>query len=351
MKIIRQCESPGLGTYQDQIRQMFDYAPSETISFERDMPNFAPSFQIGVIVGPSGSGKSILAEEAFGLHAQPNWSSDLSVVAHFVGDGIERLCGAGLRSVPDWCKPYQALSTGGKHRADCARLLRDMSVIDEFTSTVDRNTAKSIAASAAKFIRSRSLSRVVFCTCHYDVLEWLEPDWVFDTSVWQFQDSRCLRRPKVRIEIEPCEAEEVWPVFAQHHYLTGKINRSCNAWACRIDGALVAFTSVIAFPNANFSGAWREHRTVVLPEFQGLGVGRAAVEAVAQAILDTGGRFFSKTTHPAFGIYRNASPKWRATSKNGKSRADYGTTKTKTKEDGHKMSHIDRTCYSHEYIG
>jgi hypothetical protein len=51
------------------------------------------------------------------------------------------------------------------------------------------------------------------------------------------------------------------------------------------------------------------------------------------------------------GQYRNISPKWRATSKNGKARNDYQTTKTVTKEDKHKGAHSHRVCYSHEYVG
>ena len=50
------------------------------------------------------------------------------------------------------------------------------------------------------------------------------------------------------------------------------------------------------------------------------------------------------------GGYRNASTLWRATSKNGKARKDYKTGK-KTKESGHSFKHIDRVCFSHEYMG
>jgi hypothetical protein len=67
-------------------------------------------------------------------------------------------------------------------------------------------------------------------------------------------------------------------------------------------------------------------------------------------VLDAGGRFFSKTSHPSFGEHRNKSNKWRPTSKNGKKRLDYKEGQN-TKEDGHKMKHRFRMCYSHEYIG
>lgn len=334
-----------------KILEMYDYAPAGTISFIASKPDFPSDFSVGLIVGPSGSGKSVLLSTLFGGSQTPVWNDDVSVIDHFGADGIDRLCGAGLRSVPDWCKSYRMLSTGAKHRADVARLLQSQSCIDEFTSTVDRNTAKSIASSARAFAKRNELSRVVFASCHYDIAEWLMPDWLFDTGVWRFKDSRCLRRPRVVIDIVPCDPKEFWPMFSKHHYLSASINKSANCWVGIVDGAVVAFTSVIAFPNANFKSAWREHRTVVLPEFQGMGIGSAIVESVAELITSSGSRFFSKTAHPAFGEYRNKSPKWRATSKNGMKRHDYATTKTKTKEDSHKMNHAHRVTYSHEYIG
>ena len=225
------------------------------------------------------------------------------------------------------------------------------SSIDEFTSTIDRDTAKSLSNSIGRYIRGSGLERVVFATCHYDVEEWLLPDWVFDTITWAMLDRGCLRRPKIEIQIEPCHPKEVWPIFSPHHYLTAQINASCNAWVVFWGDRLVGFTSIIAFPNGNFSNAWREHRTVILPEFQGLGIGRAAIEAVGDMLISYGCRLFSKTVHPSFGIHRNKSDRWRQTSKNGMARRDYENAKCITKEDGHKMRHTNRVAYSHEYIG
>jgi len=63
-----------------------------------------------------------------------------------------------------------------------------------------------------------------------------------------------------------------------------------------------------------------------------------------------GYRYFSKTAHRRLGEYREASPNWKATSKNKKNRIDYRQY-SGTKEDGHKMRHVERVCYSHEYVG
>jgi GNAT superfamily N-acetyltransferase len=112
----------------------------------------------------------------------------------------------------------------------------------------------------------------------------------------------------------------------------------------------VGFASAIAYPSGSVKNAWRGHRTVVLPDFQGFGMGVKISDAVAEMFHSNGCRYFSKTAHPRMGQYREASPLWKATSKNKKARNDYNA-KRNTKENGHKMKHAGRMCFSHEYIG
>lgn len=321
-----------------------------------DIPKLPGAWSVGVIVGPSGSGKSKLLEQMDTLGegaipAELEWDPRKSIVAHFesADDAIERLGAVGLNSIPSWAKPYQVLSNGERHRADIARALRSGVMLDEFTSVVDRSVAKSLSVALRRYVDGKGLQGLVLATCHYDVIPWLDPDWVFDTATRKLTVGRSLRRPVVELELLPCTAE-AWSVFRQHHYLDGNINRSARCWVAVWDGVLVGFASALAFPNANFKNAWREHRTVVLPDFQGMGLGVRISDAVAKGVVEMGGRYFSKTAHPRMGAYREASPAWRATSKNGKARPDYGTTKTATKEDGHKLRHTERVCYSHEYV-
>jgi ABC-type ATPase with predicted acetyltransferase domain len=99
----------------------------------------------------------------------------------------------GLGSVPTWLRPYPALSNGEKFRADLARLVCDAperAIVDEFTSVVDRQIAKFGALAFAKAWRRLKAKKVVLLTPHYDVVEWLEPDWVFDTAKRSFARGR-----------------------------------------------------------------------------------------------------------------------------------------------------------------
>lgn len=63
--------------------------------------------------------------------------------------------------------------------------------------------------------------------------------------------------------------------------------------------------------------SFREHRLVVLPQMQGVGIGSSISEAIGEYYLLKGHRYFTKTSHGKLGSYRNKNPeKWRKTGKN-----------------------------------
>jgi ABC-type lipoprotein export system ATPase subunit/GNAT superfamily N-acetyltransferase len=328
----------------------FDYEWDGTTSFEVPTISIPEEFNIGLIVGPSGSGKSTIAQE-IGEYTPPRWDKGKTIAAHFADsqDAIDRLTGVGLNSVPAWCKPYNVLSTGEKHRADIARSLGSGAVIDEYTSVIDRNVAQSMSVAVSRFIRKNGLKRVVFVTCHYDVAEWLNPCWIYETRSRKMLPRGGLQRSTIQLEIIPCGIE-AWSMFRDHHYLSGNINRGSRCWLAVWRNTPVAFLSALALPNPYLENAWREHRTVVHPDFQGMGLGVRCSDAVGDVFLAEGKRYFSKTAHPRMGEYREKSPKWRATSKNRMRRQDYKNERI-SKESKNKLMHADRFCYSHEYIG
>lgn len=88
----------------------------------------------------------------------------------------------GLNTVPSWSKPRKVLSNGEGYRADLARKIDSNIVIDEFTSVVNRETAKSCSMALSKYIKRNKLKNIVIATCHHDILDWLEPDWVYCTD-------------------------------------------------------------------------------------------------------------------------------------------------------------------------
>ena len=328
----------------------FDYSFDGTSRFE--LPKFdAPlrdgSWSVGLIVGPSGSGKSQLLRRHYGETEQPEWAQGKAIVSHFesAADAMNKLAAVGLSSVPSWCRPYHVLSNGEQFRARMARMLAANTSFDEFTSVVDRTVAKSCCWAVQREIRKEAMKGVVFASCHRDIIEWLQPDWVFDTLTASMMPRGCLcRRPPITISIEPC-SRSLWSIFAQHHYMSANLSKTCRSWIALWDGIPIGFVSTMPLPSGTTKNAWREHRTVVLPDYQGLGIGVRISDEVAQIHLDEGRRFYSKTAHPRMGKYRDASAKWRPTKHNHKvAKYQHGTLKTwRARENVY--------LYSHEFTG
>ncbi len=162
------------------------------------LPTKIPAkFKIGVIVGSSGSGKSTLLEH-FGKEEAPVWDPSKSIISHFDSpdEAINKMGAVGLNSIPSWYKPYHVLSNGEKFRADLARKIKTNAVIDEYTSVVDRNVAKAASVSLARYVKNNKVENLVLSTCHRDIVDWLQPDWVIDTDTGEMYEGFFLSDPK-----------------------------------------------------------------------------------------------------------------------------------------------------------
>lgn len=320
----------------EQVRGLFDLPRSsiEKQSFTAELPDLNEDWRLGAIVGPSGSGKTTLARAAFGaaLHQPAEWPTDSAVIDTFAGLPIKSvaqlLTAVGLGSPLAWLRPYHVLSNGEKFRCELARALAEagvwgpgagaekrLVVFDEFTSVVDRTVAKVGSVAISKLLRSsrapspQSLSppRFVAVTCHYDVLEWLAPDWHLDLTTgelaWGF-----LQRPPLRLQVRRCP-QSLWPLFARHHYLSGGLSRAATCYVALWEGRPVAFCAALA--QFGHRGRKRISRLVTLPDYQGLGIGLRLAERVCQDQSSRGFRISITTSHPAIISYCNSSPKWR----------------------------------------
>ncbi len=129
--------------------------------------------------------------------------------------------------------------------------------------------------------------------------------------------------------------------------MSGDINKVARCYVAVWDNQLVGFCASITQPSGNFKNGWRGHRTVILPDFQGMGIGTRFSDAIGQIHVDQGLRYFSRTAHPKMGLHRQNSPLWKPTSKNKMLRID---VKHKSIFNDHFVDN-KRICFSHEYIG
>lgn len=136
-------------------------------------------------------------------------------------------------------------------------------------------------------------------------------------------------------------------MFKDHHYLSGDINKAARCYVGVWNDEVVAFCASLTLPNGNMKNAWRGHRTVILPDFQGMGIGVRFSDAIGQIHLEQGLRYFSRTAHPRMIYYREHSPLWKPTSKHKKLRKDV------THKNIYNNHYADnkRICGSFEYIG
>lgn len=151
-------------------------------------------WQIGLIVGASGSGKSTIARELFKDDYIEEYKYDNVPVIdmmperYTVSEITRMFNSVGFATVWSWLKPYHVLSNGERMRVDLARALlenNDQIVFDEFTSVVDRTVAKTASFAVSKAIRKTD-KKFVAVACHRDIIEWLEPDWIYDTDEKRF---------------------------------------------------------------------------------------------------------------------------------------------------------------------
>lgn len=310
-----------------QVTGMFDLKSHEGFNlgdrlrheFDVEVPDLSEPWGIGVIVGPSGSGKSTVARKAFGdalYRPGEGWPQYDSVLEGFAESlSIDQITGmltaVGFGSAPDWLKPYDVLSNGQKMRADLARALlsgRDVVAFDEYTSVVDRQVAQVGSAAIAKAIRAGHVAtRLVAVTCHYDVIDWLEPDWILDMASGQLARGWVRRRPKLNLEIVPVSSE-AWPRFERHHYLSSKFHKSSQCYGAVLNGELVALCAMLyVFGYKNY---WRVSRLVTLPDYQGIGIGSALMNWCCDHYHRQGKRVSIVAAHPAMRRALSRSPRW-----------------------------------------
>jgi len=344
--------------YTEYVYEAFDIQNREETSVSIPMnlgeaKNF--DWNIGVILGGSGSGKTTILKK-MGDVKKVIFDAEKSLISNFdwlePKDAALVLTSMGLSSVPTWLRPFHALSNGEQYRATLAYLVavakdNEVILVDEYTSVVDRDVAKAMSFALQKYIR-RENKRIILASCHYDILEWLLPDWTCSPQkggALERCDYRRQFRPQIKLQVSRVEAK-TWDFFKKHHYLTEEVNKSCKFLLFEWNEKPIGIVAIINQPGPNERKyAMALSRIVIMPDFQGMGLGVKLSEFCGAIIRNQGGLCFIKTVNPALGEYFNKSKLWRGTANNGKSRTiKEGTDKSA-------RNRLERASYCHEYIG
>lgn len=294
-----------------QVCAMYDCPPEEkqTLRWQAELPIEQREWNVGLIVGPSGCGKSTVARHLFPQQMQSfdarTWSGASMIddmPANKTLDEIATMCAAvGFNTIPAWVRPYEVLSNGEKFRASVARSLleeADPIVVDEFTSVVDRQVAQIASHAVQKAVR-RANRRFVAVSCHYDIVDWLQPDWMFEPATRSFAWRSVQRRPTIDIEISRVSIQ-AWPMFAPYHYMSAELHRAAQCFGLWANGNLAAFAAVLHRPHPDNPRIKAISRQVTLPDWQGLGLAFTLAEAVGAAYTALGFDLRHYPAHPPF---------------------------------------------------
>lgn len=306
-----------------RVKSLFNCESGCNFDLEAELPIDDADWRLGLVVGPSGSGKTSMGRQLFGpdaLYDPADWPADRPIIdAIAPGGDFNAVTGAlaavGLGTVPAWLRPFAVLSNGERFRANLARLVCEAParvVVDEFTSVVDRQIARFGALAFGKAWR-RTGGQCVLLSCHYDVIEWVEPDWVFDTATGEYAGRGLWRRPRFDLEIWETDWR-YWPLFEPHHYLKLPKMVAATNYVGTVEGEPVCHLGVSpAFQNNGF----RASRLVVMPEWQGAGVGMRFLNAICERHRQGENRYhkalptYFHTSHPGLCAALRRDPRWR----------------------------------------
>lgn len=228
-------------------------------------------------------------------------------------------------------------------------------VIDEAFMALGGNMRLKALTQISSFAIQKAIRRnnkqFIAVTCHYDVQDWLMPDWVFNTDTMTFQtidaETQKKNRPPINIEIREVRNNkaEIWRIFSKYHYLSYSFNTAARAFVCYANGNLAGFTSALPFPHPKKKNTMKLHRTVVFPDYQGVGIAGALQNEVAEYLSKNGKTVISTMSHPAMIVAHIRDKKWVMTRH---SRSSSGKIQNKYVKGSTSCARI--TC-SFEYIG
>ncbi len=339
--------------YTEYLYEAFDIQnkSESNVLIEANLEGIPKDWNIGVVYGGSGTGKTTILKNYFKKEMdKSNFDNSKSLISNF--DWLEPeqatflLSAMGLSSVPTWLRPFNTLSNGEQYRANLAYLVgkandNEVILVDEYTSVVDREVAKAMSNALQKYVRKTN-KKIVLASCHFDIMEWLQPDWIYSPQKGRLEIAPSLRRPEIKLEIFRCRYE-TWKIFKHHHYMSFDLNKAAICYVITWNDKPVSFIAILPFPGVGDAKTRRISRIVTLPDFQGLGIGKRIIDYFSSLYYKVDSQMYIRTVSPALGLAMTKDvSNWQPTLSNLK--ANFADDSS-----GRKL--MNRPSYSFKYVG
>lgn len=102
-----------------------------------------------------------------------------------------------------------------------------------------------------------------------------------------------------------------WAKFSRYHYLNHDISSASRCWGLYQEDKIVGFCAVLHQPHGRIRNLKRCSRIVILPDYQGIGLGTRFLERIADYYTEHGYAFSIVTSAKNMINALNRSPKWR----------------------------------------
>ena len=104
-------------------------------------------------------------------------------------------------------------------------------------------------------------------------------------------------------------------MFAKHHYLSHSHNNAAHVYVAFVNEQLAGFISILHFPHPKVKNIKRVHRLVVMPDFQGIGIGVRLLEYIGKKYINNNFKYRITTSAPSLINYFKNNINWILTRK------------------------------------
>jgi GNAT superfamily N-acetyltransferase len=174
---------------------------------------------------------------------------------------------------------------------------------------------KVMSHCVAKHAR-RSKRSIVLNSCHYDVIEWLDPDWIIDCNKQTYTDRRNRvgveeRTDRLRFDVYQAD-KRTWGYFSKYHYLSERLAPNSQVYGlwCGVDQ--IGFQAFTPYIIGNFD-TYFSNRTVIHPDYAGLGLGIKLINETSKHMVKKGFKIKAKFSSTPIYKAMKRQPEWRCT--------------------------------------